>query len=156
MRASTPLKARPPATGAGAAPSDDRWRELRAGLAATAASWVSTQDGTEEVQERVAQAICAEVIHALWDERTDRDRSWLAPWVTRGLPSPLHLKRLAQEAALALGAASLIEAAFRISGLYTALLPPRVRSSRGAFYTPPVLADRLPDMLPGPEVTGLA
>ena len=38
------------------------------------------------------------------------------------------------------------EAAYHLTGLYTTLLAPRERSSMGAFYTPPALAERLLDL----------
>jgi len=42
-----------------------------------------------------------------------------------------------------------VEAAYLVSSLYTSLLPPQIRASRGAFYTPPALAERLIDLAAG-------
>ena len=39
-----------------------------------------------------------------------------------------------------------VEAGYRIGGVYTAMMPARIRSALGAYYTPPALCERLLDM----------
>jgi adenine-specific DNA-methyltransferase len=104
----------------------------------------SSQPGTD--RESVARYICAELVHALWDERTHKDRQRLAPWKER-VASPFHLKQVAGRVAQSIRDLSVIEAAYLVSSLYTALLPPQIRAERGAYYTPPVLAERLLDLV---------
>lgn len=119
------------------------WWDYRALLISAAEDWGS--DG-EEHQEAMAQAVCAEVVKAFWDQLTKRDRRWFAPW-TQGLVSlPLQSRRLARQGANALEHLSEIEVSYLIGTLYTALLPSRLRATRGAYYTPPVLAERLLDL----------
>ncbi|HEV7514766.1 MAG TPA: N-6 DNA methylase, partial [Thermoanaerobaculia bacterium] len=122
----------------------ERWGESRASLIATAAALASSQPGTD--RESVARYICAELVHALWDERTHKDRQRLAPWKER-VASPFHLKQVAGRVAQSIRDLSVIEATYLVSSLYTALLPPQIRAERGAYYTPPVLAERLLDLV---------
>jgi len=123
----------------------ERWAESRTSLLATAATAAASRPGPASDPESTARSVCAEVVHALWDERTQGDRQWLTPWKERG--TSLHLKQLATRVAKSIRDLSVIEAAYLISSLYTALLPSQVRAERGAFYTPPVLAERLLDLV---------
>ncbi len=117
-----------------------QWWQVRSRLI------LAGEDVATEDREAAAQALCAEVVTALWDRLTEKDRRWLVPWRRNGAALPLPARHLAREAAVALEHLSLIEAAFLIGTLYTALIPNRLRAARGAYYTPPVLAERLLDL----------
>jgi len=119
------------------------WWEYRSRLISAAEDW-SEGEGQEEA-EAVAQATCAEVVRVLWNRLTDRDGRWFTPW-RAGFSLPHRGRRLARRAAGALEHLSEIEASFLVGTLYTALLPPDLRTERGAYYTPPVLAERLLDL----------
>jgi len=60
---------------------------------------------------------------------------------------PASVKKEAREAVERVRGLSVVEAAFLLGTLYTTLLPPRVRASLGAYYTPPALSERLLDLL---------
>jgi adenine-specific DNA-methyltransferase len=122
----------------------ERWAESRASLIAAASDLAASRPAAE--RESIARYLCAELVHALWDERTQRDRHWLHPWQER-ISSPFRLKQIAESVAQSLRDLSLIEASYLVSSLYTALLPQQIRAERGAFYTPPVLAERLLDLV---------
>jgi adenine-specific DNA-methyltransferase len=122
----------------------ERWAESRASLIAAADALAASHPTAD--REGIARYLCAELVHALWDERTHRDRHWLAAWKER-IPAPFRLKQIAERVAQSLRDLSVIEASYLVSSLYTALLPPEIRAERGAFYTPPVLAERLLDLV---------
>jgi adenine-specific DNA-methyltransferase len=146
--------------------------ELAAGeiLAGRASSGPERQ--LKDNTETAATSLRAERIKArAWIENVDERRRRVAAWsfvaeaVTaymeahgRSLNQPLqvpplslaltyHLDRLASELARRLGSAAaslpVERASFEISATYAALLPPTLRSAWGAFYTPPVLSNRL-------------
>ncbi|MEM9290146.1 MAG: N-6 DNA methylase [Acidobacteriota bacterium] len=60
---------------------------------------------------------------------------------------PLEIGRLGHKVAASLDNIDLVEASFLISSIYTQLLPRKTRSELGAFYTPPILAERLLDLV---------
>jgi adenine-specific DNA-methyltransferase len=122
------------------------WLEYRSLLLAAADHWASEKPSTNEDREAFAQAICAEVVKSFWDLSTEKDRRWYDHWKPRKASLSLRVRRLAREAAGALGPFSAIEASYLVGTLYTALLPNRLRAARGAYYTPPVLAERLLDL----------
>ena len=70
------------------------------------------------------------------------------PPLTIALTYPLDVPaaQLAQTLGQAAATLPLEEACYQLSATYTALLPPDVRSSWGAYYTPPALTERLLDM----------
>src|ERR1700743_263974 len=63
----------------------ERWAESRASLIEAAEALAASQPTAD--REGIARYLCAELVHALWDERTNRDRHWLAVWKER-IPSP--------------------------------------------------------------------
>lgn len=127
-------------------PTFGPWWEYRTRLIVAAEDWTSAATDTEASREAVAQAVCAEVAKSLWDLLTERDRRWFVPWRQKGVSLPHRDRRLARQAAGALEHLSEIEASYLIGTLYTALLPASLRAARGAYYTPPVLAERLLDL----------
>ena len=71
----------------------------------------------------------------------------------RRCPADIPVAQLSSEAraiARATGTAAaamdVAEASYRIGVIYTAMMPARFRSERGAYYTPPALCERLLDM----------
>ena len=122
------------------------WWEARARLISAAENRSEAEDAPQQAREAIAQAVCAEVVKTLWDSLTEKDRRWFSPWRRNGVSLPHRDRRLAREAAGALVQLSEIEASYLVGTLYTALLPPKLRAARGAYYTPPVLAERLLDL----------
>ena len=127
-----------------------RWGHHRTLLLAEVAIWGAPREKDADEQERFARDLCAQLVLALWRDRTAPvHREWIPSWKPA---VPSHVRRLekkAQEAARALRGLSVVEAAYLVSSLYTSLLPADVRSARGAFYTPPALAERLIDLATG-------
>lgn len=131
----------------GSAPAFGLWDQHRSNLVDAARAWAAALgDVSSGEEEGIAQSVCAELVRRLWDVRTDKSRIGFSPWPWRMTRPPLHLGQLAGEAARSLAGFSIIEAAYLVSTLYTALLPANLRAERGAFYTPPVLAERLLDL----------
>lgn len=115
------------------------------------ASGLELAGGTGPGREAVARSICAALIQALWNCQVTGTLGW-EPWETSGERLPLPVVRQTRDAATLLTDLPLAEASFCISTVYTDLLPPKVRATRGVFYTPPVLADRLLDLVEGEGV----
>ena len=125
------------------------WTHLRQRLlAAVERSLAPGETSSLGEVEAAARAACAATVEAFWDRRMAGDRLFFDPWTkpTRTPRAPLTVHRLAQEAARLLDGLSLHEAAFLVGTLYTALLPRELRQVRGAYYTPPALAERLLDL----------
>ncbi len=141
-RLKSPVRKRTPEQG----PTFGPWWEYRSRLIAAAHKWAATEVSTDQSHEAVAQAVCAEVTKSLWDLLTEKDRRWFIPWRQKGVSLPHRDRQLARQAAGALEQLSEIEASYLIGTLYTALLPSSFRAARGAYYTPPVLAERLLDL----------
>ncbi len=122
------------------------WRELKLQFIALAKSLKAPHGSTPEVQREIACSVCSQLVKALWDTCTESNRRW---WVSpkTSMPASLPIRRLAQEAADALRHLSLVESSYLISNLYASLLPHEVRSSGGIYYTPPILAERLLDLV---------
>lgn len=129
----------------GAEPNGD-WTALRA-------RFVDAVERTEGAPaagvarcEGAARTACAAVVKALYEVCAVDDPDGHERWSE---PEPFarsHLEELAGEAADHLRRLPVAESAYLVGTLYTALLPPRIRAARGAYYTPPVLADRLLDL----------
>lgn len=122
------------------------WLDDRARLISAVEEWTSRAPEADARREATAQAVCAEVVKSVWDLLTGKDRRFFVPWRGNGVSLPLHARRLARQSAGSLGQLSVIEASYLVGTLYTALLPSQLRAARGAYYTPPVLAERLLDL----------
>ncbi len=126
-----------------------RWNQYRCELLAEARQWGLRRNRTGE-QERIARTLCAQLVTALWTSRTEpAHRAWVSPWKPGEGALARRIETKSRDAAHALHGLSVVEAAYLVSSLYTTLLPPEIRSSRGAFYTPPALAERLIDLVSG-------
>ena len=127
-----------------------QWSQHRSELLAEAEQGGSRRKRTPGEQERIARNLCAQLVTALWTSRTEADHwSWVSPWRPREVALAKRVGKKSQDAASALQGLSVVESAYLVSSLYTSLLPPQIRSSRGAFYTPPALAERLIDLAAG-------
>lgn len=121
------------------------WRDARAAVIAVADDW---EVATGADREDLAQRICGRLVADIWKTRVASSLPWEPRW--RSLPSPslaASLREPLGRAAAALSPASVVELGFLIGSLYTSLLPPLLRAGRGAYYTPPLLAERLLDLL---------
>lgn len=130
-----------------------QWSRYRSELLAYVEDWSSRRERSPREQERIARDLCAQLVTALWSARTESPhRSWLPPWQICEVTFVRRIEKRVQDAAQALQGLSVVEAAYLVSSLYTALLPSQIRASRGAFYTPPALAERLIDLVAGEGV----
>ncbi len=120
-----------------------RWSDLAAELTAAAERLHSAAPGREE---EPARTICGGVMLGLWDRMTGGDRRFLPPFPEADLGAHVPIASDLASAADVLADLPLIEASYRIGLLYTDLLPAGVRAQRGAYYTPPILAERLLDL----------
>ena len=101
-------------------------------------------------QLRLARATVCATVSAYWRMLQ------AAPgrnWPLHELPSEIDLSSLSEEAgelARSVGRAAagldVADAHYRIGLLYTAMMPARLRTRLGAYYTPPALCERLLDM----------
>lgn len=95
----------------------------------------------------LARAMTFAVISAYWKACVADEGE---PWAVPGLPSSVSLAPLSDSAAAlaqSTGAAAAaldgMEASYLIGVHYTAMMPGKVRSDFGAYYTPPALCERL-------------
>lgn len=117
------------------------WRSWRSALASAVQEWLP---GTDVPEEAAARIVVSHLIRTFWKQRTHAPPPKAPP--SDRLKLPFSLRVLLNEGAAYAGQASLIEAAYLLSSIYADLLPSRVRAQRGAFYTPPPLAERLLDL----------
>lgn len=119
------------------------------------ALWKSLAKGiAEKVSDPIArlhlaQAFCGSAITCYWQEICKQSR---CPWDIQPPPipfEPLDSKAFSasHDAGVAAARLPVLEAGYVISSFYTAMLPERIRSELGAYYTPPALAERLMDMV---------
>lgn len=120
------------------------WQSLQRGLVASTCDWL----GHFADPQAAAQAVCGRLILELWDRHTQQDRRWLPP-TPRPASIPAELRDQLRPAAACLESLSLVEASYCVGLLYTELLPTEVRAARGAYYTPPQLAERLLNLAAG-------
>ena len=120
------------------------WYGERQALLDAVAQWVAAK-GLDP--EEAARTACAHLLQRYWLTSTHDDRDSMEPWpLSRRYSPPLVVRHRCQHLSSTLATVPLSEASYRIGGLYTALLPAPIRSQRGAFYTPPELAERLLDL----------
>lgn len=117
------------------------WTLLRKDLVTAAESWASALS-TPEV---AARSVCGHLIREVWDLHV-ADRRWLPEAPGCQTITSTEMVRQLRLAARHLQERPLVEASYGVGLLYTDLLPSDVRGARGAYYTPPVLAERLLDL----------
>jgi adenine-specific DNA-methyltransferase len=95
-----------------------------------------------EAQVSFAREFCTSVIALLWKRHAETAG---CPWDVRK-PVVAPLKRfsgLTERLSAALSTLPWARAGFLVGQLYTALLPDEIRKELGAFYTPPLVVERL-------------
>lgn len=104
-----------------------------------------------DAQLGFARAVISDVIRAYWTilRRGDRD-PWLPAVEQLTVLDLPPLSDAAAQLACGVGTAAagldVPEAAYLIGVLYTSMMPGKIRSAAGAYYTPPALCERLLDM----------
>jgi adenine-specific DNA-methyltransferase len=97
-----------------------------------------------------ARAFCAHLVGAYWERRWEAaSRQGFALTPAPCAPTALNEgeQALCSQLAVQLTRFSDAEAGYLVGTIYTVLLPPRIRTQLGAFYTPPCLVDRLLDRI---------
>ncbi len=97
----------------------------------------------------LAQVFCGVALNSYWQGVC---KSYDSSWEIRTPPIPLDINSdailsLASTAGTVASAFPILEAGYLLSSLYTVMLPEEMRSTLGAYYTPPVLVERLLDMV---------
>jgi len=117
------------------------WSLLRKDVVAAAETWTSALS----TPELAARSVCGHLIREIWDLHVG-DRGWLPEAPGCQAVTSTEMVKLLRLAAQHLQERPLVEASYGVGLLYTDLLPSDVRAARGAYYTPPVLAERLLDL----------
>jgi len=117
------------------------WKAMAKGLAEDVAD--------ETARLCLARAVCGTTLTAYWREVCDRHNY---TWEIRTPPFAFDLSSdsalsLATGAGISAATSPPLHAGYLISSLYTAMLPEKMRSTLGAYYTPPALVERLLDMV---------
>jgi adenine-specific DNA-methyltransferase len=111
-----------------------------------------SQDSAERSQLAFAEAVTVYAVRTYWAQISTASNLPLLspPCGVRLLADPVATAaaRIGQAAS----ALPVSQAAYQLSLLYTALLPPEWRAAHGVYYTPPALAERLLDQA---EAAGL-
>lgn len=94
-----------------------------------------------------SQSFCFLVLKELWRIVDTKKKFELRSSKYRSLHLDLEINRLAKETAYFLSTLSVIECSYYMGGLYTYLLPQKYKAEYGIYYTPPVIAERLLDLL---------
>ena len=103
-----------------------------------------------EDQLDFARAVVFGVVSSYWNElRADSDRGWslceLPPDI-RLSSVPKEVSGLAESIGMAAAKMDVLDASYMIGVLYTGMMPGGFRAQMGAYYTPPVLCERLLEM----------
>ena len=100
-----------------------------------------TDDGSRKA---FAESFCAKVLGRLWDQRVRRKRStWKLDPPDCQAPLDPAGEQLAADIAALLCQLDLATSDYLLGGVYTSLLPERIRSDWGVYYTPPAIVQRL-------------
>lgn len=101
---------------------------------------------TDEERLAFSKYVCYKIICRFWDFTTD-DESYNINEYTNiknfHFESRFNLNGLIESLAKLLSNLDISTAGYYIGNIYTTLLPTKLRSEIGAYYTPPVLVDRL-------------
>ena len=131
----------------------DRDEQLKSACAAMedGAATARTLASSVGAEERLglARAVVFRVVSRYWKAAAaDESRRWpLREPSDLGLGAcPPEAEELSERVGKAAATLDPVEAGYRIGVVYTAMMPQRVRSELGAYYTPPALCERLLDM----------
>lgn len=102
----------------------------------------------DRVRVQQARAFCAHAIEAFWKALCERHGTSIK---VRPLPLSvpvvaLDARRVAEDAGRLVASFPVEDAGYLIGSIYTVMLPASLRSSMGAYYTPPPLVARLLDL----------
>ena len=132
----------------------DRDEQLKSACAAMeeGAATARTLASSVGAEERLglARAVVFRVVSRYWKAASAADESRRSPLrepSDLGLGTcPPEAEELSERVGKAAATLDPVEAGYRIGVVYTAMMPQRVRSELGAYYTPPALCERLLDM----------
>jgi len=117
------------------------WKAMAKGLA--------DSESDEAARLHLAQAVCGTALTVYWQRECTRQRcAWdiRTPSVVFGISSESVLA-LANGAGNSAATVAPLHAGYLLSSLYTVMLPDTMRSTLGAYYTPPAVVERLLDMV---------
>ena len=122
-------------------------RSAIAGSVASARAVASSVDAEDRLG--LARTVVSRAVATYWKAGSDDEgRRWplRMPTDLELLTCPREADELSDHIGRAAAALDPIEAGYRTGAIYTAMMPARVRSAVGAYYTPPALCERLLDM----------
>ncbi|MHB8910911.1 MAG: HsdM family class I SAM-dependent methyltransferase [Syntrophales bacterium] len=117
------------------------WKAMAKGLAES--------ESNEVARFRLAQTVCSTALTIYWQKACVRQN---CAWDIRTPPFTVDISSestlaLARGAGNSAATAAPLHAGYLLSSLYTVMLPDKMRSTLGAYYTPPALVERLLDMV---------
>ncbi len=134
----------------GTADGDDGLESARAAIADGVAAARALASSVEaEDRLGVARAVVFRAVGRYWKAASAKEsRRWplRKPIDVESWACSREADELADKVGKAAATLDPVEAGYRIGVVYTAMMPARVRSALGAYYTPPALCGRLLDM----------
>lgn len=114
---------------------------------AMAKGFANSRD-TEEQRVEDARVFCALVINSYWQTLCKRHKSRMKPKGSPYLEQEIEpdAQQLATDTGALIAEFPVEDAGYLIGSIYTVMLPSSLRSSLGAYYTPPPLVSRLLDL----------
>lgn len=103
---------------------------------------------TDRVRVQQARAFCAHAIESFWKALCERHGTSIKiKPLSLSVPIvALDARRVAEDAGRLVASFPVEDAGYLIGSIYTVMLPASLRSSLGAYYTPPPLVSRLLDL----------
>lgn len=103
---------------------------------------------TDEQRVQDARVFCASVVNSYWQTLCKRYKSRMRPKGSLYLEQAIEpdALQLAVETGVLIAEFPVEDAGYLIGSIYTIMLPSSLRSSLGAYYTPPPLVSRLLDL----------
>ncbi len=103
---------------------------------------------TDDLRVEHARAFCASVIGAYWSVLCERHGTRMkikgSPYLNFDIEPDAH--KVAEDTGALISQFPVEDAGYLIGSIYTVMLPSALRSSLGAYYTPPPLVTRLLDL----------
>lgn len=109
-------------------------------------SEISKSIETDDEKKYFSQFFCSEILHRFWTIKTHGYNYSITSYNFNGtfeIDSLECVLELSNEMAKLLSDLDINSAGYYIGNIYTTLLPKKHRAKIGAYYTPPVLVDRL-------------
>lgn len=103
---------------------------------------------TDEQRVQAARVFCATVLNSYWQTLCKRYKSRMKPKGSPYLEQEIEpdALQLAVDTGVLIAEFPIEDAGYLIGSIYTVMLPSSLRSSLGAYYTPPPLVSRLLDL----------